>query len=183
MRIFPTLSLICLFCVEITSGCKPEYTLKHRQRMITKKGRQGREMSDKDTSCKLRAPWRFSQAIMVSLELEAEQGRRTKREGEPLDRCSLPLPDLPEPQPAGNIQFDLDPVDFMVAIPAEVGRLSWTVAEFFRAFVERVNANFRDKNIVFFTIERKQTICGCQRTTMNAGCLSLRALRKEDGFR
>ena len=33
---------------------------------------------------------------------------------------------------------------------AGVGRLSWTVAESFRAFVERVNANFRDKNVVFY---------------------------------
>ena len=33
---------------------------------------------------------------------------------------------------------------------AEVGRLSWSVAESLRAFVERVIANFRDKNVVFY---------------------------------
>ena len=33
---------------------------------------------------------------------------------------------------------------------AEVGRLSWTVAESLRAFVERVIANFHDKNVVFY---------------------------------
>ena len=35
---------------------------------------------------------------------------------------------------------------------AGVGWLSCTAAESLRAFVERVFANFRDKNVVFFTI-------------------------------
>ena len=33
---------------------------------------------------------------------------------------------------------------------AGVGWLSWTAAESLRAFVERVFANFRDKNVVFY---------------------------------
>ena len=51
---------------------------------------------------------------------------------------------------------------------AGVGWLSDTSAESLRAFVERVFANFRDKN-VFFTIAGKQTICGCQKTYTHTG--------------
>ena len=45
-----------------------------------------------------------------------------------------------------------------------------TAAKSFRAFVERVFADFRDKNIVF-TIAGKQTICGCQKTYTHTGTL------------
>ena len=67
---------------------------------------------------------------------------------------------------------------------AEVGRLSWTVAESLRAFVECVIANFRDKNIVS-TIERKKAIFGFQGTNLKtgSGCVSLRAQQKQDVFR
>ena len=83
MRLLPVLILICQFCVDITFGCKLEHTMQHRHRMMTKRGRQGREVSGKETMCKLRDPRRFSQAIMVSMQLEAEQGRRRKRGAEP----------------------------------------------------------------------------------------------------
>ena len=46
---------------------------------------------------------------------------------------------------------------------AGVGWLSVSTTKSLRAFVERVFANSRDKN-VFFTIEEKQAICGCQGT-------------------
>ena len=76
---------------------------------------------------------------------------------------------------------------------AEVGRLSWTVAEYLRAFVERVIANFRDKNVVFYNraetgnlwVSRdyyERRISFVERTT-KAGCLSVKALGKQDVFR
>ena len=46
---------------------------------------------------------------------------------------------------------------------AGVGWLSVNATKSLRAFVERVFANFCDKN-VDFTIEGKRAICGCQGT-------------------
>ena len=48
---------------------------------------------------------------------------------------------------------------------AGAGWLSWTTAE---SLVDRVFANFCDKNIVF-GISGKQAICGCQKTCTNTG--------------
>ena len=83
---------------------------------------------------------------------------------------------------------------------AEVGRLSWSVAESLRAFVERVNANFRDKNVVFYnpaetdnlwlskdyyesrmSFVESSTKARC--LLVKAGWLWLKALRKQDVFR
>ena len=49
-----------------------------------------------------------------------------------------------------NIRFNATSPTLGNSRVAEVGRLSWTVAESLRAFVERVIANFRDKNVVFY---------------------------------
>ena len=78
--------------------------------------------------------------------------------------------------------------------PAEVGRLSWSVAESFRAFVERVNANFRDKNVVFYNPTETDNLwlskdfyesrMAFVKSSTKAGSewLLLKALRKQDDF-
>ena len=82
---------------------------------------------------------------------------------------------------------------------AEVGSLSWTVAKSLRAFVERVIANFRDKNVVFYNRAEtgnlgllwKEDILRWElyksrmsfgKSSRKAGCLSLRAQGKQDVF-
>ena len=76
---------------------------------------------------------------------------------------------------------------------AEVGRLSWTVAESLRAFVERVIANFRDKNVVFYyraetgnlwlLRDYYESRISYVESSTKAGCLSVKALGKQDVFR
>ena len=76
---------------------------------------------------------------------------------------------------------------------AEVGRLSWTVAESFRAFVERVNANFRDKNVIFYNPAETDNLwlskdyyesrMSFVESSTKARCLLVKALGKQDGFR
>ena len=51
-----------------------------------------------------------------------------------------------------NVSFILIP--FLIRV-AGVGWLLWTAAESLRAFVERVFANFRDNNVVFYNCGKK----------------------------
>ena len=76
---------------------------------------------------------------------------------------------------------------------AGVGWLSGSATKSLRAFVERVFANFRDKNIVFYNraetgnlwlsrdyYERRISFV---ESSTKAGCLSVKALGKQDVFR
>ena len=73
-----------LFLVEVGLGCKYEHSRRHRQRIIQKNIRQGRQLGNLGSTCELRDPRRFLQALVVSEKLQpiktgqARQGRRQK---------------------------------------------------------------------------------------------------------
>ena len=75
-----------LLLVEVGLGCKYEYTRTQRQRIIQKNIRQGRQLGNLGSTCELRDPRRFLQALVVSQLLQpigtgqARQGRRHGRE-------------------------------------------------------------------------------------------------------
>ena len=76
---------------------------------------------------------------------------------------------------------------------ADVGWLSVNVAKSLRAFVECVNANFRDKNVVFYnraetdnlwlSKDNYESRMSFVESSTKARCLSVKALGKQDVFR
>ena len=55
-----------LFLLEVGLGCKYEHSRRHRQGIIQKNIRQGRQLGNLGSTCELRDPRRFLQALVVS---------------------------------------------------------------------------------------------------------------------
>ena len=89
MSVLSFVSLLLL--VEVGLGCKYEHTRGHRQRIIQKNIRQGRQLESLESNCKLRDPRRFLQALVVSELLQpvtvgqARQGRRQRNKIEKMN--------------------------------------------------------------------------------------------------